>query len=564
MINGKTKSKTKRKTAIVEPKFKKIFWVRFLIMLAVFSLVAVYSWKELDDYVEEMVIGELYTTIDDIELSIKDLYNTDPDSDDYQEKLADLKIWMAVFQNLNYTYAKVTVGDLKLTTEDASFYSSTRNIGYTQFVSDTYFIEDMSYYEPFNSYMDGMFDPRIDQEMYLSWTRDPLFRDMGLSHVGKYDFFESTELVTAYVNREKHTFIPGIIRVTYMDETYEIDCTPADTKGYEKVVYEYNWEPGEVSRWFGISYKNDPELSSENIKEVRYCDLDNAGLTSCDDRSEFEEKVNSGELKNLAWTLGYYIPEYKHPGSVLKYAPFSCALIVIASLLSALAAALIWAIVKYQKDKTVWEIFEYRTKTTEAMAHDLKTPLAAIMAYAENLEASSEDPSKVREYSKNINEKVSTMDHMIGDILSFSRSETGKIDIVKEELSVAEIINESLSALPELKADLKGDARIETDRKLLKQAIDNLLSNCDRYGDKESPVDITADPEKLIIINKTDKIYDDADSLKKPFVKGEDSRGGKGTGLGLSIADNNLNILGYKLELVSEKGTFKAIVKFKI
>ena len=561
MINGKNKSKTKRKTSIVEPKFKKIFWVRFLIMLSVFSLVAVYAWKKLDDHVEEMVNGELYTLIDDIELSIKDLYNTDPDSDEYQEKLADLKIWMAVFQNLNYTYAEVTVGDLKLTTEDASFYSSTRKDDSGRSVSDTYFIEDMSYYEPLNSYKDGMFDPRVEWELYNSWARDPLFREMGLSHVGKYDFFESTELLTAYINREKHTFIPGIIRVTYMDETYEIDCTPADTKGYEKAVFSDDWEPGEVSRWFGISYKNAPELSSKNITAVCFCDPD--GITGCLDRSEFEEEVNSGELKNLAWTIGYYIPEYKHPGSVLKYAPFSCALIVIASLLSALAAALVWAIVKYQKEKTVWEIFEYRTKTTEAMAHDLKTPLAAIMAYAENLEASSEDPSKVREYSKNINEKVSTMDHMIGDILSFSRSETGKIDIVKEELSVAEIINESLSALPEMKADLKGDAKIETDRKLLKQAIDNLLSNCDRYGDKESPVDITIDPEKLLIINKTDKTYDDADSLKKPFVKGEDSRGGKGTGLGLAIADNNLNILGYKLELVSERGTFKAIVKFK-
>lgn len=561
MIKGKNKSKTKRKTSIVEPKFKKIFWVRFLIMLAVFSLVAVYAWKKLDDHVEEMVNGELYTLIDDIELSIKDLYNTDPDSDEYQEKLADLKIWMAVFQNLNYTYAEVTVGDLKLTTEDASFYSSTRKDDSGRSVSDTYFIEDMSYYEPLNSYKDGMFDPRVEWELYNSWARDPLFREMGLSHVGKYDFFESTELLTAYINREKHTFIPGIIRVTYMDETYEIDCTPADTKGYEKAVYSDDWEPGEVSRWFGISYKNVPELSSENIRDVYYCDLD--GIKGCLDRSEFEEKVNSGELKNLAWTIGYYIPEYKHPGSVLKYAPFSCALIVIASLLSALAAALVWAIVKYQKDKTVWEIFEYRTKTTEAMAHDLKTPLAAIMAYAENLEASSEDPSKVREYSKNINEKVSTMDHMIGDILALSRSETGKIDIVKEELSVAEIIKESLSAYPEMKADLTGDARIETDRKLLKQAIDNLLSNCDRYGDKESPVDITIDPEKLLIINKTDKTYNDADSLKKPFVKGEDSRGGKGTGLGLAIADNNLNILGYKLELISEKGTFKAIVKFK-
>ena len=97
---------------------------------------------------------------------------------------------------------------------------------------------------------------------------------------------------------------------------------------------------------------------------------------------------------------------------------------------------------------------------------------------------------------------------------------------------------------------------LKTDKKILKQTIGNLLSNCDRYGDRESAVDITVSPEQLVIVNKTDKTYDDVESLKKPFVKGDDTRGNKGTGLGLSIAENNLNILGYKLELVSEEGTF--------
>ena len=59
-----------------------------------------------------------------------------------------------------------------------------------------------------------------------------------------------------------------------------------------------------------------------------------------------------------------------------------------------------------------------------------------------------------------------------------------------------------------------------------------------------------------VAINKTE------DEIFEPFVKGEDSRGAKGTGLGLSIAENNLNILGYRLELVSEEGTFKAIIHF--
>ena len=87
MIRGKTKSRSQRKTSIVEPKFRKIFWLRFLIMLAVFSIVAAYAWNKLDDYVEDMVISELYTTIDDVVLSIEELYNTDPDSEEYPEKL---------------------------------------------------------------------------------------------------------------------------------------------------------------------------------------------------------------------------------------------------------------------------------------------------------------------------------------------------------------------------------------------------------------------------------------------------------------------------------------------
>ena len=299
-----------------------------------------------------------------------------------------------------------------------------------------------------------------------------------------------------------------------------------------------------------------PDLSSDSI--TLYVVPGTTGGIHYLSETEFYDPPEELEY-DKTWQVGISGSYYQ---SVFEIAPFSCALIIVINVAAALVLALVLSVIRYQRDKTVWKIFEYRTKTTEAMAHDLKTPLAAIMAYAENMEASSEDPTKVREYSKSINEKVITMDRMIGDILSFSRSETGKLDVVKEELSVAELVRESLEAFPELKAEIDGDIRLKTDKKLLKQAIDNLLSNCDRYGDKDFVVGIRIDPEKLLIINKTDKTYDDADSLKKPFIKGEDSRGGKGTGLGLSIAENNLNILGFKLELVSEPGIFKAIVNF--
>jgi len=198
------------------------------------------------------------------------------------------------------------------------------------------------------------------------------------------------------------------------------------------------------------------------------------------------------------------------------------------------------------------------------MAHDLKTPLSTIMFYLENLEESSTDPDKVLECSKNINDKVVAMDHMIGDILLLSRSESGKIELTKEDVSLKELVTECLKEFPDMQVEITGDdIHLMTDKKVFGQVITNLLSNCDRYKEAGSVVDIAITPGVLTLTNKTDRTYDDVDSLKKPFVKGDDSRGNKGTGLGLAVADNNLAILGYKLELSSESGEFHARVKFR-
>ena len=58
MIIEKIKSKFKRKTAIVEPKFWKIFTVSLLICLVIFSLVAKYALGRLDDRIWEREVYE--------------------------------------------------------------------------------------------------------------------------------------------------------------------------------------------------------------------------------------------------------------------------------------------------------------------------------------------------------------------------------------------------------------------------------------------------------------------------------------------------------------------------
>lgn len=559
----------KTKSVITEPKFGKIFLVRYIIVLILLAGFAVYALYELNGHVQSERHDFIDSCMYDIVDLTKNLYDEEPGSNKYIAYFAQLRAEIAQLKSIDYTDAEVYVDGQNIEVDDTAWFSLHRkdelDITQDEDYFDTYnsyMIEDISYLDPVKEYMNGKFDERKQMKMYFDFVRDPIFGRR--ETVGNFDYFRDYRLVTAYINWKDQTFIPGVVKVVYFNEEYEIDCTPADTKGYEKMqlnhfrycesgaclnfCYRINpAEPSDKYYWYIVPYKECEAMQPNRKAGEPYYFTDR------------EHYMYEPMLKDLPWHVGIKAREL----SVFKLAPVSLCLIVIVYLLSSALAAFVWTVVKYQRDKTVWKIFEYRIKTTEAMAHDLKTPLSAIMAYAENIESSADDPEKTREYSRHISDRVGSMNDMIEGILAYSKSEAGNQSVSKDDVDVVALVKQSCEEFPYMLTDINGmGVVLETDRRLFKQVIDNLLSNCDRYGDTESVVDISIDPKKLVITNKTDKTYDDVNSLKKPFVKGEDSRGAKGTGLGLSIAENNLNILGYRLELVSEEGTFKAIIHF--
>ncbi len=561
------RKKTKR--VITEPKFGKIFLVRFIIVLILLAGFAGYALYDLNGYVQSERHSFIDSYMNNIVSLTKKIYEAEPGSNKYIAALANLKAEIALLQGFDYTDAEVDIDGQDIEVDDTACFTLPRKDEWDITQGEDYFdtfnsymIEDISYLDPVKEYMNGRFDERKQGKMYFDFVRDPIFERR--ETVGNFDYFREYRLVTAYINWKDQTFIPGIVKVVYFNEEYEIDCTPADTKGYEKIQLNH-FRYCESGARLDICYRINPAKPSDKyywyIVPYKECEAMQANMEAGEPYyfTDREHYMYEPMLKNLPWHVGIKAREL----SVFKLAPVSFCLIVIVYLFTAALIAFVLAVVKYQRDKTVWKIFEYRIKTTEAMAHDLKTPLSAIMAYAENIESSADDPDKAREYSRNISNRVSSMNDMIEGILAYSKSEAGNQSVSKEDVDVVELVKQSCAEFPYMLIDINGTGVIlETDKRLLKQTIDNLLSNCDRYGDEESVVDITIDPKKLVITNKTDKTYDDVNSLKKPFVKGEDSRGAKGTGLGLSIAENNLNILGYKLELVSEEGTFKAIIHF--
>lgn len=232
--------------------------------------------------------------------------------------------------------------------------------------------------------------------------------------------------------------------------------------------------------------------------------------------------------------------------------------------------ALIPASVKYNTDKRNYEIYEYRIKTTNAMAHDLKTPIASITAYTELLE-NNVDAGNRELYLAKISETAAQMNNSVNNILQFSRSENAAIPVSKSEVKVAEIVkniisdNEHKIGEKGLKVDFdeKTAPVLNTDKELFRQALGNLINNAVLYAKADTSVTIECNDEGIKITNVMAEPIDDISKLKEPFVKGNSSREKGGTGLGLAIAENDLAMLKYKLNVKTENDLFVCMVGFK-
>lgn len=346
-----------------------------------------------------------------------------------------------------------------------------------------------------------------------------------------------------YADFDKGVFIPVEAEIcTYTDGDGDITltgvivrCEPDNTEGYTLVKTQDG-----VSSCIGII----------------------AGYTGTDNDADYTEYSSSGNglISRREWTPLVQIPFTK------KYSK-GIMMGIAAIIAAAVAFAFIPATIRYNTKKRRYEVYEYRLKMIDAMAHDLKTPMAAISAYSENL-SNHIGTDKQEYYAGKVEEKVGQMNKMVNDILEFSKSEKQTASIHKENVDVCDIISKAVAnnelTIEERSLKIgfdKKNVRVKTDLKLFSQAVSNLINNAVLYSKEGSTIDIKCDDKIITISNITEDEIDTSKDLKQPFVKGNSVRGNKGTGLGLAIANNNLAMLGFKLGITAEDGKFTATVK---
>ncbi len=189
--------------------------------------------------------------------------------------------------------------------------------------------------------------------------------------------------------------------------------------------------------------------------------------------------------------------------------------------------------------------------STNAIAHDMRTPLSR---HRLELSALADDPALPEKTREKIAAAVTRVDdivEMFDDILSIARAESRSGAELFAPFDIAETVSDVIefyAALIEEKSlslatDLPAwPVKMTGDKQLITQAIVNLLDNAVKYTPQKGHISVTlkeSDGRVAIIIadNGPGIPAQFLDKAKERFFRVDESRNTPGTGLGLSLAN---------------------------
>ncbi|QKV18608.1 PAS domain-containing sensor histidine kinase [Oricola thermophila] len=213
------------------------------------------------------------------------------------------------------------------------------------------------------------------------------------------------------------------------------------------------------------------------------------------------------------------------------------------------------------------------------MSHELRTPLNAIIGFSEILQSGMFGPlgsDRYKEYVSDIHASGTFLLGVINDILDMSKIEAGRVELEREELDLAPLIDETLQMVS-IQAEEKNVAieqsiddtiRIFADRRAMKQVTLNLLSNAVKFTGEGGRIRIRAKTVRgAVQVSIEDTGCGIPPSalkrLGRPFeqVQNQLTRSHSGSGLGLAIARSLTELHGGTLKIRSKPnvGTIVAI-----
>ena len=206
-----------------------------------------------------------------------------------------------------------------------------------------------------------------------------------------------------------------------------------------------------------------------------------------------------------------------------------------------------------------------------SMSHELRSPLNAILGFAQLMELASPLPTDSQKESiAQILQAGWHLLKLINEILDLSVIESGKVSLSTESVSLAEVMSEC-QAMMEPQAQQLGIGMtfprfdnpffVSADRTRLKQIVINLLSNAIKYNKEQGTVvvDCATSAPGLTRISVKDSgaglSPEKLAQLFQPFNRlGQEAGGVAGTGIGLVVTKRLAELMGGVLGVESIAG----------
>ena len=212
-----------------------------------------------------------------------------------------------------------------------------------------------------------------------------------------------------------------------------------------------------------------------------------------------------------------------------------------------------------------------RRELVANVSHELKTPLAAIKAYAETLRLGAvNDPEHNLAFVHRIEEQADRLHQLILDILQIARLEQGQTTFEIVPVGVAEVIDEcagQYAAAATAKSIAiqteppGGDVAALADEEGLRTILSNLIDNAIKYTSAGGRVTIRGRADEHAVTLEVEDTGigiapKDQARVFERFYRADKARSREvgGTGLGLSIVKHLAQSFGGSVGLTSEPG----------
>ncbi|MGH8951300.1 MAG: GAF domain-containing protein [Acidimicrobiia bacterium] len=210
------------------------------------------------------------------------------------------------------------------------------------------------------------------------------------------------------------------------------------------------------------------------------------------------------------------------------------------------------------------ELLESKDELIATIAHELRTPLAGVVGFAQLLRDDSEvlDPESRAEMIRLVAEQGMDLTNIVDDLLVAAKSEAGTLEVARVKVDLraqAAQVLEGWGSDAVKSIEFIGSSAVTTgDPARVRQILRNLVTNALRYGGEQVTVRVGGDQDSVYVMVEDDGkgvASEDQDRIFEPYRRAHDAPGVTASmGLGLSISRDLARLMGGDLSYCQEPG----------